>query len=660
MKKSTLFFALVLFIVLPSFSQNLKVQYLCGDTTVFNYKIRPFISIVNEGSAAVNLSGLTVRYYYTKEGYVAQKLTIDWSPVQGVTGTFYDGYLQVGFGSGSLAAGSATGAIQLRMEKNGGGYFDQADDYSFDPDITTLTDYPKITLYQNGTLIWGVEPPSAPEPTPPPPADDDWLHTDGSTIRDRFGNTVRLTGINWFGFETDVNGFYNFDKVNWRFALETMTDLGFNLLRIPLSATLVNEWRGGADPAVNHINGEVNWDIDGVTSLVFLDLVIDYCKSLGMKIMFDIHGIARSQNEATWLSGTSAGALQNAWRWLAARYKNEDTIIAADLFNEPHGTAFGNSSAGAKWDGSSDAHNWRKAAQDTAAIILAENPNWLIMVEGIECYPKPGYTYASTDKYTYDYNWWGGNLRGVVDYPVNLGSYQNKLVYSPHDYGPDIYQQEWFKNGFDLAKLTEQCWDPNWFYIVRQNTAPVLIGEWGGKLANADNKKWLQLLAQFITQQNLHHTFWAFNPNSGDTGGIMLDDWNTVDQAKYAIVEPALWKGGGKYIGLDHKVNLGKSGKGTNVGSYYGATTVTPPTPTVRPTPTATHMPTRTSGPYAGDVNGNGQVDIIDALMTAQYYVGLNPAGFIQTAADVNGDGQITIVDALMIAQYYVGLIPGF
>jgi endoglucanase len=27
--------------------------------------------------------------------------------------------------------------------------------------------------------------------------------------------------------------------------------------------------------------------------------------------------------------------------------------------------------------------------------------------------------------------------------------------------------------------------------------------------------------------------FWSWNPNSGDTGGILKDDWTTVQQGKY-------------------------------------------------------------------------------------------------------------------------------
>jgi hypothetical protein len=61
-----------------------------------------------------------------------------------------------------------------------------------------------------------------------------------------------------------------------------------------------------------------------------------------------------------------------------------------------------------------------------------------------------------------------------------------------------------------------------------------------------------------------------------------------------------------------------------------------------------------------GDVNSNGTVDIVDALLIAQYYVGLNPANFNPDVADVNCSGSIDIVDSLIVAQYYVGLISQF
>lgn len=61
-----------------------------------------------------------------------------------------------------------------------------------------------------------------------------------------------------------------------------------------------------------------------------------------------------------------------------------------------------------------------------------------------------------------------------------------------------------------------------------------------------------------------------------------------------------------------------------------------------------------------GDTNGDRNIDIIDALLIAQYYVGLNPQGVDTSVMDVNGDAGIDIIDALLVAQYYVGLITNF
>jgi hypothetical protein len=62
-----------------------------------------------------------------------------------------------------------------------------------------------------------------------------------------------------------------------------------------------------------------------------------------------------------------------------------------------------------------------------------------------------------------------------------------------------------------------------------------------------------------------------------------------------------------------------------------------------------------------GDVNGDGAVNIGDALVVAQFDVGLRPCGsgmFVYPAAcDINRDGACNIGDALKMAQCDVGLI---
>ena len=151
---------------------------------------------------------------------------------------------------------------------------------------------------------------------------------------------------------------------------------------------------------------------------------------------------------------------------------------------------------------------------------------------------------------------------GVKDYPVDLGSeaFNKQIVYSPHDYGPTVYKQPWFEKEFTYESLKKDAWTPFWLYIADEDIAPILIGEWGGFM-EGDTLKWMNCLRQLIDEKKLSHTFWCFNANSGDTGGLVKDDFKTWDEDKYALVEKVLWKNGsGKYVGLDHKVPLGSNG----------------------------------------------------------------------------------------------------
>ena len=66
--------------------------------------------------------------------------------------------------------------------------------------------------------------------------------------------------------------------------------------------------------------------------------------------------------------------------------------------------------------------------------------------------------------------------------------------------------------------------------------------------------------------------------------------------------------------------------------------------------------------PYTlGDVNGDGEIDSLDALDILQHAVGKTPlTGTKLLAADVNGDKEIDSLDALAILQYAVGRISSF
>ncbi|MFD7697388.1 glycoside hydrolase family 6 protein [Streptomyces sp. NPDC059805] len=153
----------------PDPAGGLKVAYKNNDSSATDNAIRPGLRITNTGSAAVDLTGVTARYYFTRDGgsstvsawcdYAAVgcsnvKLRVVplTSPVAGA-----DAYLEVGFSAGSLAAGRDTGDIQLRMAKSDWSAFDETDDHSRGT-ATTYTDAPAIPGYLGSVLAWGAPP----------------------------------------------------------------------------------------------------------------------------------------------------------------------------------------------------------------------------------------------------------------------------------------------------------------------------------------------------------------------------------------------------------------------------------------------------------------------------------------------------------------------
>ncbi|WP_252863279.1 glycoside hydrolase family 5 protein [Paenibacillus riograndensis] len=207
------------------------------------------------------------------------------------------------------------------------------------------------------------------------------------------------------------------------------------------------------------------------------------------------------------------------WVMLAQRYLDNPTVIGADLHNEPHGTA--------SWGTGNPATDWRLASERAGNAILAVNPNWLIIVEGIE-------TNVQGNSSSY---WWGGNLTGVRNNPVTL-TVPDRVVYSPHDYGPGVASQPWF-SAADFPNNLPKLWDDTWGYISKEQIAPILAGEFGGRSVDtlSVEGKWQHALVNYIGQNNLYWTYWSLNPNSGDTGGLLLDDWTSWNEPKQVMLD---------------------------------------------------------------------------------------------------------------------------
>ena len=578
---------------------------------------------------------------------------------------------------------------------------------------------------------------------------DDWLHCEGSRIFDKDGKEVWLTGANWFGFNCSENCAHGLYAADVDDMLSTIADHGINVLRFPISTTLLKSWMDGKPHAVSSVQasytppkdveGEdgkitpagyytnINKDFvldDGKTvknSMEIFDIIMQKCKKYGLKAFIDIHSPDENNSGHDYeLWYGKAGITTKDWQdtlvWLAKKYANDDTLIGYDLKNEPHGKrAYKEGtcpSTIAKWDDSKDENNWAYAATQCAEAILDVNPNALIFIEGIEQYPmtEKGYTFDTADVWepkTEDEKrwygaWWGGNLRGVKDYPIKMSTpaKQSKIVYSPHDYGPSVYAQTWFDKDFSEETLLDDYWRGTWAYINEQDIAPLLIGEWGGFVDGTKNQKWMELLAAYMTKHHINHTYWCLNPNSGDTGGLLSHDFLTWDSGRYGILKKTLWQTkSGKFIGLDHQTPLGKngvslsqfysSGEGSNLDAGNGGgqghsvdtptvpketttapavtTTAAPATTTAAPATTTAAPATTTAAPettpapvttpeviYTTPWPVTTQPPVVETTAAVTTTVREQPSVAATKWGDANLDNNVDVADAVLVCRYLI------
>jgi endoglucanase len=328
---------------------------------------------------------------------------------------------------------------------------------------------------------------------------------------DAGGREVRLTGVNWSGMES---GSFTPIGLNNRVlgdVLDQIVAAGFNTLRLPYSNQLL-------DPMTkpNGANYRLNPDLQGLGGLELLDRVIDGCRQRGLRVILDRHRLSADEQSEVWFSGRVSEArwIQD-WVMLARHYRGNEAVIGADLTNEPHGAA--------TWGDDNPGTDWRLAAERAGNAVLAANPDWLVIVEGVQRINGDGY-------------WWGGNLSLAGQLPVRLAD-PTRLMYSAHDYGPDESQQYWFQ-GPDFAAGLPVVWRRNWAYLQQDGIAPVLIGEFGGRSIGGDAEGiWQRTLIAFLQDGGYSNLYWVWNPDPW-IGGIMMNDRGDLDRAKLGLLAP--------------------------------------------------------------------------------------------------------------------------
>jgi endoglucanase len=320
---------------------------------------------------------------------------------------------------------------------------------------------------------------------------------------------VTLRGISWFGLDTQALALFG-PKESGRSVtdfLSQLKSLGFNALRVPLAPESISPGK----PSMAWVNrGELD------TGREHFEELAGAARDAGLYMLWDVHTCAASVGH---LSGSPADPQctnygKEPWiadvRALAALAEDyAPYVLGIDLFNEPYKL---------------DYPEWRALAMEAGRAVLEQNPRILVFVEGVG---GNGYTGPAV--------FYGENLTGIAIWPMDLPA--SRLVYSPHVYGPGVFEQSYFAAA-DFPGNMPAIWDEHFGYLFESHA--VVTGEFGG-FYTGDDRIWQDAFVEYLSGKDAPGFFyWCLNPNSGDTGGLLQDDWRNVNMDKLSSLQPLL------------------------------------------------------------------------------------------------------------------------
>ena len=348
--------------------------------------------------------------------------------------------------------------------------------------------------------------------TPAPPQFAPPLRAVGRYIIDQNGERVKLKSVNWYGASDIYFAPMGLDMRHRDQIAALIRHMGFNSVRLPYSDELVIK-----NPIVEKALLKANPDLIGKDAMAVYAAVVKALSDAGLAVIPNNH-----ITQATWCCGTHwddtcDAFVSNDWypwcrvkqseadwldHWAAvmAPHVNNSLVVGADLRNEVRGV----------W-GTMSWARWASAAEKAAARLLALNPAWLIVVEGV----------ASANV-----------LTDVAARPVEAPVLQ-RVVYSAHVYSWSGWGAAWpySKRPYDafVADMRK-----NWGFLLENGTAPVWVGEMGtpARPSEGDYNYWSHLV-RYLDSVDADWGYWALNPRKpkGDeweSYGLVKDDWRTV------------------------------------------------------------------------------------------------------------------------------------
>ncbi|NUL13320.1 glycoside hydrolase family 5 protein [Streptomyces lunaelactis] len=359
----------------------------------------------------------------------------------------------------------------------------------------------------------------------------DWtppLSTRGRWIVDANGDRFKLRSGNWHGASGTWNGSgstgedanhhagensgripLGLDRAPMAEIIAGFQEIGINSIRLPFSNEMIHDTVPVTDDAV-----AANPSLRAKAPLEVYDAVVRELTAAGFAVILNNHtnttrwccGVDGNER---WNASQSTGTWENDWLFMARRYKDNQRVVGADLYNEVRRNV---------WDdpnwGLGDNHDWFAASQRVGDRILTEaDPDLLIIVEGI--------------------NWTGIPVDGLPHErptlePVRRLSHtlvdSGKLVYSAHFYdytGPNHSGATGTGETSDpryrdltSAELIDVLNRQAFFVTAEQDqhfTAPVWISEFGvgGRDETGGKQRaWFQNFVDQLIRTDADFAYW--------------------------------------------------------------------------------------------------------------------------------------------------------
>lgn len=309
------------------------------------------------------------------------------------------------------------------------------------------------------------------------------LSTRGRYIVDSADQRVKLVGANW-NAHNDVmvpGGLHlrHRDQI-----AETIVSYDLNSIRFTFALKMFDVSTPVSDTFI-----KANPDLHGASPFQVYQACVKSMTNHGIMVIPNCHllypGVCCADvdgNGLWWNSNWPEAKFYNGWVKMATTFKDNPLVIGYDLKNEPRNTTIGSVLYKPTWGDGGLKTDFHLAYEKAGTMIHNVDPTALLFCEGL--------SYAT-------------NLKNAAAQPVMP---TNKTVYSMHDY-------PWFHTSGISYDVYKASMDANGGYLVRDNIAPVWVGEFGVDIINplVLGETWIGHFFTYARERDLDVCWWLLD-----------------------------------------------------------------------------------------------------------------------------------------------------